>query len=164
MRLYNSSQILIPNTLLHTRGTLRLSWRSTLLQLIPKMKSLITSKQNRLPPVIAIDILGTVYRANPLACSTTVATSWTLEKEGLRRIRWVLEGDGLGRWSRSWGPWKSPYCDGSCCDSSGDGCGAGAVCEGDKEDGVQKAEDGEDDARFEVFSVALRHGDFKALV
>lgn len=164
MRHYNPSQILIPNTLPHTGGTLRLSWRSTLLQLIPKVMSLITSKQNRFPPVIAIDILGTVYRANPLACSTTVATSWRLKKEGLRGVRWILEGDGLGGWSWPWGPWKSSYRDGSCGDSCGDGCGDGVVCERDEKGGVEEAKDGEDDAGVEVFCVTLRHGDFRGVI
>lgn len=164
MRNHNPSQILIPNTLLHTRVTLCLSWRGTLLQLIPKVKSFITSKQNRFPPIIAVDILRTVYRANPLACSTTVVTSWTLEKEGLRGVRWVLEGDGLGGWSWSWGPRKSSYCDGSCGDGCGYCCGDGAVCERDEKGGVEEAEDGEDDAGVEVFCVTLRHGDFRGVI
>ncbi len=128
------------------------------------MKSLITSKQNRFPPIIAVDIFGTIYRANPLACSTTVATSWTFEKEGLRGVRWVLEGNGLRGWCWSWGPWKSSYCDGSCGDSCGDGCGDGAVCKRDKKGGMEEAKDGEDDAGFEVFCVKLRHGDFRGVI
>jgi hypothetical protein len=91
----NPSQIQISNTLRHINIALRLARGSTLLQLVPEMQALLTSKQNRLSSVIAIDILAAVRRVDPFASSSAVAFSRTFEDDCSIGVGWVWKGNAL---------------------------------------------------------------------
>jgi hypothetical protein len=123
---------------------------STLLQLVPEMQAILTSKQKRSASEIAVDVLAAVRRINPLARSSTIAFGRTLEGDGSIRVVRVLKRDGL-RGRRGWRDVGEGL--------HHDGRGDRAVDERDEQGGVQKPEDDEDDAWFEESEVALRrHG------
>ena len=79
----------------------RLNRGSTLLQLIPEVQAILTSKQERLASEIAIDVLAAIRRVIPLTRSSTVAFRWALEGDCSVGVAWIFEGDGL-RWWRGW--------------------------------------------------------------
>jgi len=114
------------------------------------MQTLITSKQHRLPPIIAIDILAAVRWVDPLARRSAVAFRRTAEDDCLIRVGRIWEGDRLGRWGGSGSVREGLDGDGSGGDGCGDCCGYCAVGEGEEEGGVEEAEDGEKNAGFEV--------------
>jgi len=87
----NQSQLLIRLVDL----ALRLDRRSTLLQLVPEMQAILTSKQKRGPPEIAIDVLAAVHRVDPFTRSSAVAFCRALEGDANVGVCWVFEGDGL---------------------------------------------------------------------
>ena len=150
-------QILISNPLGLVDTALCLGRWSTLLQLVPEMQPLVTSKQQGCSPIVAVDILAAVRRVDPLARSSAVAFSWALEGDRSVSVGWVWERNALGRRRGLRDPLHRSDSDGGCA-GAGAGSSESAVREGDEQGGMEDTEDGEEDAWLEVSQLALgRH-------
>jgi hypothetical protein len=115
-----------------------LTRRSTLPQLLPKLRAILARKQERNPALHAIDILAAVCRAGELARSAAVAIGRALEDDCQVSAGGILELEGLCR-LRGWSGER-------------DGLGHGdAVGEGEEQGGVEDAEDREEGDWFEGF-------------